>query len=92
LPQDEDVWVGIFPERKEVLVSHLGFARFPRQSEGPTQFPVRECADGLATDNAGVIEDFLELSRRRCGALLRRQMRLASQVNGIRTKVKVTKM
>jgi hypothetical protein len=70
LLQEGDVRVGVFPERGEVLVGALGFALVSRQNVGPAQFQVRQCADGLTPDDAGVIENLLKLSGS-CGALLR---------------------
>src|SRR5580698_3404746 len=46
---------------------------------------MRQRADRLISDDAHVIENFLELTGRR-RALLRREVRFAAQINGIESK------
>ena len=81
--QDGDVRVSVFPEGEEVLVGAPGSAVVARENVGPAQSQVRQCADGLIPDDAGVIENLLKLIDG-CGALLRCQIRQAAQVNRVK--------
>ncbi len=49
---------------------------------------MRQYADGFAPDGARVIENSPKL-RSRCGSLLRRQVRFASQINRIQNEIQV---
>jgi len=82
LLQDRDVLVGIFPQGEEVLIETPGLVRVSCQGMGAPQLQLGEGADRLTPDDARMINNFLELSRR-SAALLGFQIRFAAQVNRI---------
>jgi len=59
--EDGDVGVGIFPERKEILIRSLGFRSVALQRRGAGETKMRERADGFVDDDSAVVEYFLEL-------------------------------
>jgi hypothetical protein len=63
LLENRNIRFGIFPEGEKVLVGGFGLDRISRHRECPAQLQVRECPDGIADNDAAVIENFLELGR-----------------------------
>src|SRR5216683_826783 len=80
--QDGDVGVGVFPEGEEVLVCALRFDGVVREGVGTGQSQMRQCADEIVLHHAGVVENLLELGGG-SAALVRRQISLATQINGV---------
>jgi hypothetical protein len=60
LDQNREIGVGVFPERKEVLVGGDGLAGITGQSECPAQFESRQRANRIGYDDPAVIENVLE--------------------------------
>src|SRR5712692_10416889 len=83
--QDGDVGVGVFPEGEEVLVCALRFDVVAREGVGTGQSQVRQCADEIVLHHAGVVENLLELGGG-SAALVRRQISLATQINGVEAR------
>jgi hypothetical protein len=86
LLQNGNVGIGVFPESEEILVGSPCLSSVSRQQVRPRQFQVRECTDGFVHNETGMIENLLELSGS-SGALVHCQIRLASQVNGIKSEI-----
>src|ERR1700739_4866265 len=63
LSQDRNVWVGVFPKRKELLIGGSCLSHITREYVGSAQLQMRQGADGVAENNATVIENLLKLSR-----------------------------
>jgi hypothetical protein len=86
LPNDWNVRVRIFPEGKKLSISKLRLDVISGQNVGSAQFQLRQGTDRLASNDAGMIENFMKLSGCRV-ALLCCQIRLASQVNWVENKI-----
>ena len=82
LLQDGDVRVGVFPEGKEVSVSGFRFGCVARERIGTGKAEMSQRCYRRVPRYTPVIQDLLELLRR-VSALLRSQIRLATQVNGV---------
>ena len=67
--QDRNIGIGVFPEGEEILVGGFGVGGIAS-------------GDRVVQDDAGMMEDFLELACR-CRALVCRKVRLASHVNNV---------
>lgn len=82
LLKDRAVRVGVRPERQKILVGSLRAHRVTRQRECPRKLDARRGTDRIVEDDAGVVEDLLEL-RRRLSTLVRGQVREATDVDRI---------
>src|SRR5215469_8484285 len=80
--QDGDVWVGVFPESEEVVVSGFRFGWGARERIGTGKAEMSQRCYRRVPRYTPVIQDLLELLRR-VSALLRSQIRLATQVYGV---------
>ena len=60
LLQNGNVRVRIFPERKEILIGGFRFGLITRHCVSPAQLEARQCADGMAENDASVVENLLE--------------------------------
>ena len=80
--EDRNVRVGVFPEREEILIGRLGLGGVALHGVGTGQSQVRQCADGIIPHHAGVVENLLELGGG-SAALVRRQISLATQIDGV---------
>src|SRR5271170_86198 len=85
LTQNGDVGVGISPQGEEVLICGAGFVLIARERLSTPQLQMRKCCNGLIQSNARVIEYLLEFRDRR-GPIVRGQVRLSTNVNGIKVK------
>ena len=74
-----------FQRAKKSWYAALALWRCRRRGRrrGPAQ--VRQCADRLVPDDAGMVENFLELGCG-CAALVRCQISLAAQINGVESE------
>lgn len=79
LLQDGNTGIGVFPEDEEILISSLGFDGVAGECVAARETQVRQPADGIVYDDAGMIENFLELGCCR-PALAYREIRVASQI------------
>jgi hypothetical protein len=62
LLQDGDVRVGVFPEGEEVLIGSLCSGAVALHRVGSTELEMRQCANRLVHNDAGVVNDLLKLS------------------------------
>ena len=60
--EDGDVRIGVFPNRKEILITGAGFSGVVLQSVGTGEAEMSKRADGFVKDNAAMADDFLKLS------------------------------
>src|SRR5438552_238370 len=82
LLQDEDVGVGVFPEREEVLVCVLCFGCVAVHCVGSSKLKMRERAQREVHHETRTVENLLELSRG-VVAPMKQQVRLATQIDRI---------
>src|SRR6266581_907759 len=82
LLKDRDVGVGVFPKGEEILVGGLCPGLISRQSQRSAQLQMRQCAYRVGTDDAAVVENFLEF-RSGFGTVSGGQVRLATHIDRI---------
>jgi hypothetical protein len=80
--ENGDVRVGVFPERKKILICGSGLGCIAREVVGASEAKVGEGGYGLVDYDAGPIEDFLKL-RRSAGSLTRSKESLATDIDRI---------
>ena len=80
--EDGDLGVGVFPERKEILIGRFRFGLITPKCVSSTQLQVRHCADGIADYDPAVIENFLEFPGG-FGALVCGQIRKATDIGRV---------
>src|SRR5216683_1210468 len=75
LLKEGNVWIGVFPEREEILVRGATLGDVALEGVGTTQLEMRQCTDGFVEHDPAMVNNFLELG---CGlfALVRQQVRL----------------
>src|SRR4029077_3021795 len=88
LLQDGDVRVGVFPEGEEFLIFCASLGGVALRCLCSPSFKVSQCSYGFVQDEAGVVEDFLDLGSSQCG-LIACQQRLAADIDGIEVEVEV---
>jgi hypothetical protein len=82
LLEDEDVGVGVFPEREEILISRLGLRAVALHGIGSADLKMGECSDGFVDYNSAMVENFLELGDD-FAALVRGKIGFSAHVDGI---------
>src|ERR1700683_3995238 len=83
--QDGNVRVGIFPKREEILVRRAGSGGVAGHAVCASETEVSQRANRLVSNDAGMVQNLLKLTRR-WGRLLLQQIRGAPQVNRIESK------
>ena len=79
--QNPNVWVGILPQREEIVVSAFRLHGVARERERPRQLQPRQRVYGIDEHDASMVDNPLKLGGG-LYRLLRRQVRLATNVDG----------
>src|SRR5215469_3863101 len=82
------VGIGILPNREKVLVRGLRLICLPCHGVSAPKTQKRECADDIDTHRAFVVDDLLEFGDS-FGCLVRREIRLCTQVSDVHVSLLV---